>query len=62
MNIIINVQENYLLNTIITLDIESCKVTSTLDIDALSSYLIHDCSMSEKRVQNSLKKISHIYK
>ena len=45
-----------------TLDIESCKVTSTLDIDALSSYLIHDCSMSEKRVQNSLKKISHIYK
>ena len=44
------------------LNVEENKCTSSLDLDALSHYLIDDCSISEKRVQSSLKKINNIYK
>ena len=49
----------YVFRDKIPIDIEF--ITSDLDIDKLREYLIKDIQMSEKRVENTLKKFSNIY-
>jgi flap endonuclease-1 len=46
-----------------TLDMQQLSIHhSDRRLDELQNYLIHTCSMSDKRVQNTIKKIQHGYK
>ena len=43
-----------------TIDINNLPIHSSVyDSEKLYHYLVHDCSMNEKRIQNSFKKINY---